>query len=558
MANENAVMIADTEYFEAEDADFDELEASLQNQFEEAFADFGFLKEEREKIGNPDSLGQIVQDEIWRQFSNQIGLDITNETLIQRYYREHPETYDEVGKRVMRDPKYKEANKNMKEQQKAGNLNDGYTGKILSPNEQANLDHVVSRKEIYENQRRKQAGLKTEELANKVENLTPTNEPVNKGKQDKTIEDFLARLEQRKKDLIEQNERANEKIKNDPSMSEAEKKAKIDKNNKALQNKLDVDPALMREKDKKARAAINKKIAVEATKETAKKAGKDALKVIAVEALFKLLKEIMNGFVRWIKAAKKTFHGLLEEIKKALTSFFKKLKDTFQLGISSAVGTIVSEIFGPIVSTFKKLASFIKQGVASLREAINYLFDKENKDKPMSIKIAQVGKIVMAGLTGGSAILLGEVLEKYLLAVPGMQLTIPLLGTLANVIGLFLGSLIAGIIGAIAINWIDKFIAKKLRAEADKQVFEKGNEVLKIQEIQKGVVEAKMGVTKKKVASEIVERHAALRKYMDIQEKKNTFSQDDTNQRDCHSKNEKTLQEIEDTLANLRSRTCKN
>ena len=553
MANENAVMIADTEYFEAEDANFDELEASLQNQFEEAFADFDFLKEEREKIGNPDSLGQTVQDEIWKQFSNQIGLDMTNETLIQQYDREHPETYDEVGKKVMQDPKYKETNKNMKEQQKAGNLKDEYTGKDLSPNEQANLDHVVSRKEIYENQRRKQAGLSTEELANKDENLAPTNENLNKSKNDKAVKDYLAKQEQRKKDLIEQNERANEKIKNDPNMSEAEKKAKIDKNNKALQNKLDADPALMREKDKKARAAINKKIAVEATKNTVKKAGKDALKAMAVDALFKLLKETMNGFVRWIKAAKKTFDGLLEEIKKALTSFFKKLKDTFQLGISSAVGTIVSEIFGPIVSTFKKLASFIKQGVASLREAINYLFDKENKDKPMSIKIAQVGKIVMAGLTGGSAILLGEVLEKYLLAVPGMQLTIPFLGTLANVIGLFLGSLIAGIIGAIAINWIDKFIAKKLRAEADKQVLEKGNAVLKIQEIQKRVVEAKMGVTKKKVASEILERHAALREYMDTQEKKNTFSQNDTNRSDCHSENEKTLQEMGDALANLRN-----
>ena len=553
MANENAVMIADTEYFEAEDANFDELEASLQNQFEEAFADFDFLKEEREKIGNPDSLGQTVQDEIWKQFSNQIGLDMTNETLIQQYDREHPETYDEVGKKVMQDPTYKETNKNMKEQQKAGNLKDEYTGKDLSPNEQANLDHVVSRKEIYENQRRKQAGLSTEELANKDENLAPTNENLNKSKNDKAVKDYLAKQEQRKKDLIEQNERANEKIKNDPNMSEAEKKAKIDKNNKALQNKLDADPALMREKDKKARAAINKKIAVEATKNTVKKAGKDALKAMAVDALFKLLKEIMNGFVRWIKAAKKTFDGLLEEIKKALTSFFKKLKDTFQLGISSAVGTIVSEIFGPIVSTFKKLASFIKQGVASLREAINYLFDKENKDKPMSIKIAQVGKIVMAGLTGGSAILLGEVLEKYLLAVPGMQLTIPFLGTLANVIGLFLGSLIAGIIGAIAINWIDKFIAKKLRAEADKQVLEKGNAVLKIQEIQKRVVEAKMGVTKKKVASEILERHAALREYMDTQEKKNTFSQNDTNRSDCHSENEKTLQEMGDALANLRN-----
>lgn len=553
MANENAVMIADTEYFEAEDANFDELEASLQNQFEEAFADFDFLKEEREKIGNPDSLGQTVQDEIWKQFSNQIGLDMTNETLIQQYDREHPETYDEVGKKVMQDPKYKETNKNMKEQQKAGNLKDEYTGRDLSPNEQANLDHVVSRKEIYENQRRKQAGLSTEELANKDENLAPTNENLNKSKNDKAVKDYLAKQEQRKKDLIEQNERANEKIKNDPNMSEAEKKAKIDKNNKALQNKLDADPALMGEKDKKARAAINKKIAVEATKNTVKKAGKDALKAMAVDALFKLLKEIMNGFVRWIKAAKKTFDGLLEEIKKALTSFFKKLKDTFQLGISSAVGTIVSEIFGPIVSTFKKLASFIKQGVASLREAINYLFDKENKDKPMSIKIAQVGKIVMAGLTGGSAILLGEVLEKYLLAVPGMQLTIPFLGTLANVIGLFLGSLIAGIIGAIAINWIDKFIAKKLRAEADKQVLEKGNAVLKIQEIQKRVVEAKMGVTKKKVASEILERHAALREYMDTQEKKNTFSQNDINRSDCHSENEKTLQETGDALANLRN-----
>lgn len=552
MANENAVMIADTEYFESKDTNFDELEKLFQNQLDEAFSDFDFLKEEREKIGNPDSLGQIVQDEIWKQFSNQIGLDITNETLIQQYDREHPETYDEVGKKVMQDPKYKETNKNMKEQQKAGNLKDEYTGKDLSPNEQANLDHVVSRKEIFENQRRKQAGLKTEELANKDENLAPTNENLNKSKNDKAVKDYLAKQEQRKKDLIEQNERANEKIKNDPNMSEAEKKAKIDKNNKALQNKLDADPALMREKDKKARAAINKKIVVEATKNTVKKAGKDALKAMAVDALFKLLKEIMNGFVRWIKAAKKTFDGLLEEIKKALTCFFKKLKDTFQLGISSAVGTIVSEIFGPIVSTFKKLASFIKQGVASLREAINYLFDKENKDKPMSIKIAQVGKIVMVGLTGGSAILLGEVLEKYLLAVPGMQLTIPFLGTLANVIGLFLGSLIAGIIGAIVINWIDKFIAKKLRAEADKQILGKGNEIMAIQKIQKGVVEAKMGITKKKVASEILERHAALREYMDTQEKQNTFSKNDTNRSDCRSENENALQEIGDTLANLK------
>ena len=47
-------------------------------------------------------------------------------------------------------------------------------------------------------------------------------------------------------------------------------------------------------------------------------------------------------------------------------------------------------------------------------EAVRYLGAKENRDKPFSIKIAQVGKIVTAGLVGGGAIALGEVFEKTL------------------------------------------------------------------------------------------------------------------------------------------------
>lgn len=59
-------------------------------------------------------------------------MDITNETLNQKYNREHQgETYDDVGKEVMQDPRYKEANKTMKDQQLSGNLKDEYTGKTL-------------------------------------------------------------------------------------------------------------------------------------------------------------------------------------------------------------------------------------------------------------------------------------------------------------------------------------------------------------------------------------------------------------------------------------------
>ena len=87
-----------------QDLNFEEAEESLSQQLEEAFAELELSEEERKNIGNPESLGSVIQDEIWKQFANQIGLDITNETLIQKYDRKHPETYDEVGKKVMQDP----------------------------------------------------------------------------------------------------------------------------------------------------------------------------------------------------------------------------------------------------------------------------------------------------------------------------------------------------------------------------------------------------------------------------------------------------------------------
>lgn len=494
--------------------DFDELEEKLQSQLEDEVSGLEFLQEEREKIGNPDSLGKVILDEVWKQFSNQIGLDMTNETLIQKYDREHQgETYDEVGKKVMQDPKYTEANKAMKEQQQSGNLKDEYTGKNIGQNENANLDHVVSRKELYENQRRKQANLSTEELANKDENLKATNESLNKSKGAKSIDEYVKNREQREKDLREQNERANKKI-DESNMSDVEKRKAKEKNNKRLQDKLDADDELMKKADKNARKAINKDIAKGVAKETAKKAGKDALKQMAVSALFSLLKEVMNGLVRFLKSQAKSFNNFLEEMKNSIKSFFEKITNVLQTGASSVVGTIVTEIFGPIVSIFSKLASLIKQGVSSVIEAVRYLNDKENKTKPFSIKVAQVGKIITTGLVAGGAIFLGEMFEKILLGVPGMLIELPLIGTLANVIGMFFASLVSGVVGAIIINFIDKFIAKKQKLEVQEAVINKGNKILSIQEQQKIVAEAKLENDKANAQSNVSNRHQEVGKIM--------------------------------------------
>ena len=509
MAKENAVLDKKEQMNEdlIEFFDFDELEEKLQSQLEEEFSNLEFLKEEKEKIGNPDALGKAILDEVWKQFGNQIGLDMTNETLNQKYDREHQdETYKNVGKKVMQDPKYKEANKAMKEQQQSGNLKDEYTGKNINKNDDANLDHVIPRKELYENKRRKQAGINTEDLANKDENLKPTNESLNKSKGAKSVDEYISGREQREKDLREQNERVNKKI-DESNMSDVEKRKAKEKNNKRLQDKLDTDDELMKKAYKKSSKSINKEIAEGVAEETAKKAGKDALKEMAVAALISLLKEVMNAFVRFLKSQAKSFKSFWEEMKEAIKSFFEKITNVLQTGASSVVGTIVIEIFGPIVSTFKKLASLIKQGVSSVMDAVRYLNDKENKNKPFSIKVAQVGKIITASLVSGGAIFLGELFEKLLQSIPEMLIELPLLGTLAHVIGMFLASLVSGLVGAITINLIDMFIAKKQKSDAQAATIEKGNQIIAKQHQLKIVNEVLLDRDKEKAWSNISGRH---------------------------------------------------
>lgn len=493
--------------------DFEEVEGFLSKQLEESFSSLELLENDRATISDPDSLGKVVLDEVWKQFGNQIGLDMTNETLIQKYDREHPEQYKDIADSVMRDKRYKDANKTMKEQQQAGNLKDEYTGKNLRPNEKANLDHVVARKELFVNQRRKQANLDVAGLANKEENLKPTNESLNKSKGAKRNKDYLDARETREKSLIEQNKRANKKV-DESNMSDVEKRLQKEKNDKRLNDKLAADDKLMRQADKEARKAINKDIRVNAAKEVGKKAGKDALKTMAISALFSLLKEIMNGLIRFLKEKSKSFNGFLSEMKESIKAFISKILSFVQTGVSTLIGTIVSEIFGPIVSLFKKLASLIKQGVSSVMDAVNYLRDKKNKDKPFSVKVAHVGKIITVGIAGGSALALGEVFEKFLLTVPGMQIQLPLLGTLANMIGLFLSSLVAGLVGAIVLNLIDKFIAKKLKEEKDRQIIDKKNEIMNLQHVQLYLAENHVEASRENVMSGILENHAYAKEIM--------------------------------------------
>ena len=520
MGNEILVQNTD-EVDEVQSLNYDELEELLEQQFEMEFSNLESLQTEFKEIGSPDKLSEVILDEIWNQFGNQIGLDMTSDTLLKQYNDniDKPKEYTKViGKSILEDKRFKDAKNNMKDKLRSGTLKDEYTGKTLKINEKVNLDHVVPRKQIFENPWRKIADIETVDLANKSENFAATNESLNKSKGATSNSDYIKNREAREKKLKDQVQRANEKI-DKKNISDAEKRNLKAENNKRLNDKLAADSKKMLKSEKTAKKAINKDIAKKASVRMANKAGKEAVKAMFVAALFGMLKEIMNALVRYFKSKKQSFDAFLKEMKKALHSFFGKIKDFIKVGVDSFVGSIVGEIIGAFAEKLRKLPNLVKQLFGSIRESISYLSNPENESHSTAIKIAHISKIITSALVGVGAMFLGEYFEQFLNKIPGMTFEIKLLGTIANILGMFLASLLTGILGAIIINGLDSFISRKLQDENKRQQADKRNELLRIQEVQIFVAEQNVAIKRNHIFSKMAKNHQKLRELLgDVEE----------------------------------------
>lgn len=98
------------------------------------------------------------------------------------------------------------------------------------------------------------------------------------------------------------------------------------------------------------------------------------------------------------------------------------------------------------------------------------------------------------------------------MTIPIFNIEIPLLGSLANILGLFLGALVSGIIGAIALNLINKAIANKQKALNKEQQFEKKNEILALQNKAIEIAETQFEHTKGNFTSNTKQRHEEAEK----------------------------------------------
>ena len=448
-------LVADS--LDYENFDFDAMEEVLNQEVGDLVADLESLGEE-ELLTNPDSLGKEIYNSIFNQLGAQSGLDLSSEKLIDKYRRTHKdETSQSAGVAALRDKKYTETRKNNTAASKTSTgIQDAYTGKIVktSDGHQINTDHVVSRNEIYgsgfKKRLRELSGYEVKDLANLDENLVPTNEALNKSKSDKSIKEYTATQEQRRKDLAAQNQKANEKIRNNPNLSEQEKQAKIKENDIRLKDKLDADSESMKSVDKRARKAINKEIAVGAAKNVAKDAGRAALRGILVSSAVTLIKNIIDSLVEFWKSGHKSWSLFKEKTKQAISNFFNSLKEILGNAKSSALGSVVNNIvslFGEIVG---KIWSFLKTGVTTLKSVVGIL---SRKDTPLSIRIAEIGKTVVVGLAVANTAVLSEAINTALIsAFPALEaMTVPIIGSVSGFIVELLLGILNGVIAGIVI-----------------------------------------------------------------------------------------------------------
>lgn len=542
MAKENAILDKEEQLNEdlAESFDFDALEEKLQNQLEEEIADMQFLAEEKEKIGSPDNLGNVIMDVVWEQFINQVAvtagedfieenrglhLDLRNEAHIQTAENfaegkiathnteiDYQQRYDDWQSNFQKDPniEHKTSNYRYNEDQQVWEKHDTRSDSwkvVLNKDARAdfdkgrptgnntantNMDHTVSAGEIIRDPAANAHMTREEQIAfaNSEKNLNLMDSAANQSKGDSTMSEFLD----------------------------------SERDGKKAAERFNIDEEELRKKDAEAREEYErqKKEAEQKSIRAGKKSQKEeafrisgkALRAVLMQLLAELLREIIAKLVKWFKSPKKTLGTLWDGLREAIHSFIGKMKQHLINAGNTLFTTVATAILGPIVGTIKKVWIMLKQGWSSLKKAITYIKDPANRGKPISRLLMEVGKIVIAGMTSIGAMALGEVIEKGLMTIPIFAFEIPLLGSLGNILGIFLGAAVAGIIGAIAINIIEKQIEKSMKHENVDAQIKKGNEILRTQHQLQAVNEVKLSHAKAEAAQNIRDRHVAAANMM--------------------------------------------
>ena len=483
-----------------------DLKSTLQVELNDILDELSSIEEDREKLQNNQYLEEAIQDIIWDQVQNQLAVQIGKEFIkdnngqkLDLRKEAHIQTAENFEK-----GKFASHNREFNYQERYDKWQDNFTtnknGERVLKKEARKFfdrgrdmgsaavhkDHTVSIKEQLNDIEMAAFFSKEQvkEFANSSKNLHDLDASANKSKNDKTMTEFL----------------------------------NSERNGLKPEERFNIDRKQLEKDDKEAREELknrkdeNKNIAIQSGKKSRRKealkvTGK-ALKAAVLQLLTEFLREIVKKFISWLGEREKNFGNFIAKVKEAITNFISNISHHV-LGVGQSMVTMLAtSIIGPVVGTFMQVWTFIQQGWRSLTEAIDYLKNPENKNKSTSVKMLEIGKIIVAGVTAAGAIVLSSAIGATLLSIfPPLGVEIPLIGSLSGLIGTFMGATVAGIAGAFVLKLIDQMIVDKQIDELTNKKIDKYNDKLIVQDQMNAIGMALVQVDKMESLSQMEDRH---------------------------------------------------
>ncbi len=333
-----------------------------------------------------------------------------------------------------------EARKDFFEQ--GSTLADAYTGEQLMPvnkgvgrEKQAQLDHVISAKQIHDDQGRILAELSGKDLANNPDNLRFTNACLNNNMRDKSIPDYIRWCEENPDKVNWGGEKG--------------KPLPDDVKNKLL----DEYNASKQAYDKKINGAYytSKKFAKDATLAAGKRAAqmgvRQALGFVFLEiwlAVKEEMREIPSGF-----QLEETAHSLVNGVKKGLDNAKKKYKEMLtklEEGIAAgALASLTTTICNIFTTTMKNVVKCMRQIYASLVQAGKVLLFN-----PDNLMFGDRIKTAMIIIATGASVLLGTIVGDMICKTPiGMS-------PVGGIVSTFCSTMISGILSCTILIALDR------------------------------------------------------------------------------------------------------
>lgn len=563
MANENALQNE-----AIKDFDFEAMETELSEQFENQIADLEVIKEQRDKIGTPEGLANAVIAAAVEGFNNnlaqQLGEDFirnngglnldlsrgahfqTVDNFSDGKFAEHNAHAGEYQQKyeAMQSNFEKDAQGNIRyHTDRSGKTKESLVKGTRTPYDKnrpsgskergTDMDHTVSAGELM---RDPAVNLYMSEdtriaFANSPQNLNEINSAWNKSKGDLSMEDWLNHPNangQTPKEIW--------------GITDEQEKALRKKDNEARQAKQNAEQSGKDEIEDQGKAS---------RRDEGMRILKGAGKAVLMSLLAGFVKEVLKELIIWLKEKGRKLNTLMNHFKFALSNFISNLKKNLFQSARTAVTTVVTAIFGEVVTVINKAITFLKQSWKTVKDVMTYMKSPKHKRESSAEMMSGISKIVVTGLATVGTIALSEVVGKGLVAVfPALAV-----GGIADTIGLLISGIVMAIISTLIMKQIDKFIANKLKEGSSKKIIAKQNEILNTQEKHIAVAGAKIEVKSRNIQNFIQQTQenagAALKRISDndnIEISKIDFISENKSELDRQQKELDSLSKILDDL----------